>query len=148
MRPRATHLLARRRPLCMEAVACRSMRSSPFFSRPRPPHELQRWFKQVAADVAVDYETLHAEAVANPQKSGHGGESTWLRLLRDWLPPGYDVAARKYIIPETDQQPFETDIVVFNPGYPERLRERGGDSRRRRRRGLQRQANARRVRTS
>jgi hypothetical protein len=105
-------------------VACCSMSWSPF-SRPRFPHELHRWFDQVAADVAVEYNRLHAEAAADPQRSGHGGESTWLRLLADWLPPAYGVGARKYIVvPETDEQPFETDIVVFNPGYPERLRER------------------------
>jgi hypothetical protein len=96
-----------------------------FVSPPRAPQKHHRWFEAVAADVAADYGRLHAEARGDPQRSGHGGESTWVRLLADWLPPAYGVAARKYILPETDdEQPFETDIVVFNPGYPKRLRDR------------------------
>jgi hypothetical protein len=94
---------------------------------PRARQQHHQWFEAVAADVAADYDRLHADAHADPQRSGHGGESTWVRLLADWLPPAYGVAARKYILPETDdEQPFETDIVVFNPGYPERLRTREG----------------------
>jgi hypothetical protein len=96
-----------------------------FVLPPRTPQEHHRWFEEVAADVAADYNRLHSDARADPQRSGHGGESTWERLLKDWLPPAYGVATRKYILPETDdKQPFETDIVVFNAGYPERLRNR------------------------
>jgi hypothetical protein len=34
------------------------------------------------------------------------------------------VGTRKYIVPEEGEKTFETDIVVFNPGYPKRLRRR------------------------
>jgi hypothetical protein len=100
--------------------------SCPRFVLPsQTPQEHHRWFEEVAADIAADYDKLHSDARADPQRSGHGGESTWERLLSDWLPPAYGVATRKYILPETDdEQPFETDIVVFNAGYPERLRKR------------------------
>jgi hypothetical protein len=88
-------------------------------------YEHHRWFDQLAADIASDYQQLHAVARKDAQRAGHGGESTWLRLLNNWLPPTYGVGQRKYILPERDgEEPFETDIVVFNPAYPERLRER------------------------
>ncbi|WP_423716383.1 DUF6602 domain-containing protein [Arthrobacter glacialis] len=57
--------------------------------------------------------------------AGHSGEDSWIRLLQDWLPPHYEVAKRKYIVPEVgDYNPKETDIVILRPGYPKSLRSR------------------------
>jgi hypothetical protein len=82
------------------------------------------WFEKVTSEIADDYARLHAVARDDPQRGGHGGEETWRRLLQDWLPPAYEVATRKYIIPEEGGDAFETDLVVFNPAYPTRLRNR------------------------
>lgn len=81
------------------------------------------WLAKWQREVAEEYERLHQVALADPQQSGHGGEATWVRLLKEWLPSAYGVESRKYIIPEEDDDKFETDIVIFNPGYPERLRQ-------------------------
>jgi hypothetical protein len=83
-----------------------------------------QWLDDFTRSIREDYERLHAEARSDPQRAGHGGEETWARLLREWLPPTYEVATRRYIVPEEGDETFETDIVVFNPGYPRRLRER------------------------
>jgi hypothetical protein len=83
-----------------------------------------RWLDEFTRSIAEDYERLHAEARRDPQRSGHGGEETWARLIREWLPPTYEVATRRYIVPEEGDETFETDIVVFNPAYPQRLRDR------------------------
>jgi hypothetical protein len=82
------------------------------------------WLKKWQREVAEEYERLHEVALKDPQQSGHGGETTWKRLLEEWLPPTYGIECRKYIIPEEGDDKFETDIVIFNPGYPERLRQR------------------------
>ena len=63
-------------------------------------------------------------AQEDPQRAGHGGEGTWRRFLQDWLPPAYEVGTRKYIVPEEGEDGFETDLVVFAPAYPKRLRDR------------------------
>ena len=72
----------------------------------------------------MDWDRLHSAARKDPQKAGHGGEATWAQLLERWLPDSYEVATRKYILPETEDapEPSETDIVVFSPGYPKALR--------------------------
>jgi hypothetical protein len=59
-----------------------------------------------------------------PARAGHGGEGTWVKVLQEWLSPSYEVATRKYIVPEVDTKPFETDIVILNPSYPKRMRSR------------------------
>jgi hypothetical protein len=82
------------------------------------------WLKSLEQEIAGEYSRLHAEAQQDPQRAGHGGEMTWVRILRQWLPPSYKVVTRKYIIPEVDAPSSETDIVVLNPSYPEPLQDR------------------------
>lgn len=92
-----------------------------------PPrsHAHHQWLAQWQVDVGDDYRRLHEAALRDPQYAGHGAEATWRRLLQEWLPPAYEVGTRKYIVPEQgEDSPFETDLVVFNPSYPERLRQR------------------------
>jgi hypothetical protein len=79
------------------------------------------WFRSVEREISEEYERLHKQALADPQRAGHGGEATWANLLREWLPQTYNVVTRKYILPEVGDKTFETDIVVLNPSYPERL---------------------------
>lgn len=90
--------------------------------QPTPVHH--RWLAKWQREVEEEYRRLHEKAATDPQHAGHGGEATRIRLLEEWLPPAYEVGSRKYIVPEEGDETFETDIVVFNPGYPERLRQR------------------------
>jgi hypothetical protein len=87
-------------------------------------HRHHEWFKALSLSIQDDWDRLHAAALKDPQKAGHGGEATWAQLLNAWLPDAYAVGTRKYILPEDDTDPFETDIVIFNPGYPQALRDR------------------------
>lgn len=82
------------------------------------------WFRALEREIKEDYDRLHQEALKDPQRAGHGGEGTWARVLEGWLPSTYEVVTRKYILPETNVDPFETDIVVLNPSYPRPLRNR------------------------
>jgi hypothetical protein len=82
------------------------------------PQVHHQWLDEFTRSIREDYDRLHAEARGDPQRAGHGGEETWARLLRAWLPPTYEVATRKYIVPEEGDETFETDIVVFKSGIP------------------------------
>lgn len=93
-------------------------------------HEHHEWLRDVSEQMASDYAKAHAMAAksADVQRSGHKSESAWVRPLQDWLPPQYQVATRKYILLEDHSHgstiSAETDIVIFHPSYPERLRDR------------------------
>jgi hypothetical protein len=92
-------------------------------TRPHGPEPAQaRWFRALGQEIDEDYVRLHQEALLDPQRAGHGGEGTWINVFRHWLPPAYDIVARKYIVPEIGDNRFETDIVILNPSYPTRLR--------------------------
>lgn len=83
-----------------------------------------RWLQGVEQDIQQEYVRLHAAARADPQRAGHGGEGTWARILSELLPPTYEVATRKYIVPEEGDDVFETDLIIFQPSYPRALRVR------------------------
>ncbi|MFC9472262.1 DUF6602 domain-containing protein [Nocardia sp. NPDC056952] len=93
-------------------------------------HEHHEWLADVAAQMSREYEKAHAMATtpSGVQQSGHKGEAAWVDALQSWLPPRYEIGKRKYLLLEDDSfgvvKSAETDIVVFQPSYPERLRER------------------------
>lgn len=87
------------------------------------PHH--RWLADTKEKIRSDYERLHAEAQnQQSQRAGYGSEASWADLLGKWLPPDYEVARNKYIIPEQGSDAFETDLVIFSPSYPDALRQR------------------------
>ncbi|WP_341940931.1 DUF6602 domain-containing protein [Microbacterium sp. LWH10-1.2] len=90
-------------------------------------NRLQEWFDKADAEMRASYAENHAKARDSKriQQTGHAAEHAWGKLLEEWLPPHYEVAYRRYILPEVDAEdytPRETDIVVFRPGYPRALR--------------------------
>lgn len=73
--------------------------------------------------IQASYTQLRQEAAdGDPQKAGHGGEGVWAELLEQWLPPGYIVETRKYIVLEDGTETGETDIVVLRPSCPPGMR--------------------------
>ena len=91
---------------------------------PQPEPVQAAWFRTFGREILESYDRLHEDATADFQRAGHGGESAWVAILKNWLPPSYEVVTRKYIIPEMGNDVFETDIVVLNPSYPPALRVR------------------------
>ena len=94
-------------------------------------HRHHKWLTDVSKQMHSDFEEAHAEASkrGGAQQSGHNSEAAWVAFLKDWLPQGYGIGTRKYILFETDpgdgsEVSAETDIVVFHPSYPEALRDR------------------------
>jgi len=84
------------------------------------PHH--RLLEETLGEIQCDYMRLHDVAQEDPQRAGHGGEGTWADLLRKWLPSQYEVATRRYIVPELGDDCFEMDVVIFSPGCPPALR--------------------------
>jgi hypothetical protein len=87
------------------------------------------WLADVNKSIVESYEREQetARQPGRTQETGHGVESRWDDVLTDWLPPQYEIGKRKYLLLETDDGPAltkETDLVVFYPHYPEKLRKK------------------------
>jgi hypothetical protein len=90
-------------------------------------HEHHLWLADVNRSIVDSYERDQdmARQPKNIQRTGHRVESRWDEVLSDWLPPQYAIGKRKYILLETEDGPAttkETDLVVFHPHSPEKLR--------------------------
>jgi hypothetical protein len=93
------------------------------------PHEHHQWLADVNESVVESYEREQEQARERRrvQETGHGVESRWDEILSEWLPPQYEIAKRKYLLLETEDGPAqtkETDLVIFNPHYPQKLRKK------------------------
>lgn len=89
-------------------------------------HAHHQWLQDASHDIQRDYDRLYTKASdpKNTQAVGHENEALWEEFLSNWLPPQYEVTTRKYILGtvDTETEPFETDLIVFHPGYPRKLR--------------------------
>ncbi len=91
--------------------------STPFTS------PLVQLLAELDTKVQKDYDNSVDAAAKDPQQAGHLAEATWKTLLDIWLPAGYSTGTRRYIVPETNDDSFEMDIIVFRPHVPYVLRE-------------------------
>jgi hypothetical protein len=92
-------------------------------------NRLAEWMSATSATIAANYAENHAKAAraARVQQVGHSAEAAWKALFDEWLPPQFETATRRYILPEvaTDSYDYrETDLIIFRPGYPRALRNR------------------------
>lgn len=92
-------------------------------------HKHHEWLKDVNDSIVRDYEREQemARTKGRAQETGHVVESLWDGVLAEWLPPQYEVDKRKYILLEDEDGtslPKETDILVYHPHYPEKMRTR------------------------
>lgn len=90
-------------------------------------HEHHQWLADVNDDIVRAYEREQQEIAGKPdrvQELGHRVEARWAEMLSEWLPSEYEVGTRKYILLENDDLKMtkETDLVVFHPHYPKKLR--------------------------
>lgn len=92
-------------------------------------HEHHEWLADVNESIVASYEREREQAreQSRTQETGHGVESRWDEILSEWLPPQYEIEKRKYLLLENEDGPAltkETDLVVFHPHYPEKLRKK------------------------
>ncbi|UXA16738.1 DUF6602 domain-containing protein [Mycobacterium sp. SMC-4] len=92
-------------------------------------HEHHQWLSDVNKSIVESFEREQpaARERGRAQETGHGVESNWDEALTDWLPPQYEIGKRKYLMLETEDGPSltkETDLVVFRPHYPTKLRKK------------------------
>jgi hypothetical protein len=92
-------------------------------------HKHHEWLADVNKSIVESYEREQemARESGRTQETGHTVESRWDDVLTDWLPPQYEIGKRKYVLLETEDGPEvtkETDLVVFYPHYPEKLRKK------------------------
>ncbi|MEU3930608.1 DUF6602 domain-containing protein [Streptomyces sp. NPDC029044] len=69
-------------------------------------------------ELNAEYERLRVRAREDPGTAGQQGEETWARLLREWLPSGYQVVTGGRILDSAGNTSPQLDVIVLHPSYP------------------------------
>lgn len=87
-------------------------------------HDLRSFMVQATNEIRSEYERIYANAAQDPGTAGDEGEENWAALFRDWLPANFHVATKGQIIAPDGRLSPQVDIVVLEPSYPRKLREK------------------------
>lgn len=79
---------------------------------------------QATQEISSEYRRIYATAANDPGTAGDEGEENWASLFRDWLPAHYHVATKGQLIAADGRLSPQVDVVVLEPGYPRKLREK------------------------
>jgi len=68
-----------------------------------------------------NYERIQKRSLQDPGTAGDNGEENWASLLRDWLPPTYQIVTKGRIMNAQGQCSPQVDLLVLTPNYPKAL---------------------------
>lgn len=84
-------------------------------------HELEDFLEQDRVEIAAEYARIFRRSTEDPGTAGDQGEENWADLLRQWLPPNYQVVTKgRIVFPDGEATP-QIDILVLRGTYPPRL---------------------------
>jgi hypothetical protein len=84
-------------------------------------HDIFDFMSQISQEMSLEYERIQKRATEDPGTAGDQGEENWAQLLKDWLPPTYQVVTKGRIISEDGITSPQVDIIVLKPFYPKKL---------------------------
>ena len=84
-------------------------------------HDLHDFMRQVSTEMASEYERIRRRSAEDPGTAGDQGEENWATLLRDWLPPTFEVVTKGRIIGSDGTTSPQVDVMVLKDVYPRKL---------------------------
>jgi hypothetical protein len=84
-------------------------------------HDLFDFMSQITEEIASEYKRIQKRATEDSGTAGDQGEENWATLLRDWLPPTYQVVTKGRIINHDGKTSPQVDVIVLKSSYPKKL---------------------------
>lgn len=84
-------------------------------------HALADYLEQDQVEIAAEYERIYRRSAEDPGTAGDEGEENWAELLRQWLPPNYQVVIKGRILFPDGAATKQIDVLVLRATYPRRL---------------------------
>ncbi len=84
-------------------------------------HDLDDFMRAVTEDMAREYNRIQKRATEDPGTAGDQGEENWASLLREWLPPTYQIVTKGRILSHEGIASPQIDVLVLHPTYPKQL---------------------------
>ncbi len=87
-------------------------------------HELVDFMRDATLQMESDYERIQKRATEDPGTAGDQGEENWAALLRNWLPPTYQVVTKGRILSDEGVAGPQVDVILLSPTYPLALKDK------------------------
>jgi len=84
-------------------------------------NELHSYLKDAMDSMAKEYIRIYKRVKEDPGTAGDQGEENWASLLRNWLPPSYQVVTKGRILNADGNASPQIDILILSPKYPKHL---------------------------
>ncbi|OMP75203.1 DUF6602 domain-containing protein [[Flexibacter] sp. ATCC 35208] len=84
-------------------------------------NDLTDFINSASNRIAEEYARIITRVSEDPGTSGDQGEENWATLLREWLPPIFQVVTKGRIIKYRGDASPQIDILVLRPEYPKGL---------------------------
>lgn len=86
-------------------------------------HEVHKFIKMSEETILAKYKQIRERTIEDPGTAGDRGEQSWANLLKEWLPPYFQIETKGRILFENDTTSDQIDVVILNPAYPKLLLE-------------------------
>lgn len=84
-------------------------------------HELLDFLKRTNEDIEREYERISWRVSEDPGTAGDQGEENWKKLLKLWLPSGFEIVTKGRILGTNGNASPQLDVIVLSPDYPKQL---------------------------
>jgi hypothetical protein len=84
-------------------------------------HDLLDFMQTATKEMQDEYKRIQKRSQEDPGTAGDQGEENWATLLRDWLPPAYQIVTKGRILGDTGKASPQVDVLVLRPSYPKKL---------------------------
>jgi hypothetical protein len=77
--------------------------------------------REITDEMATEYNRIQMRATEDPGTAGDQGEENWKCLLKNWLPPTYQIVTKGRIINQEGVTSPQIDVLVLSGAYPKKL---------------------------
>lgn len=84
-------------------------------------NDLIEFMLSATREMQEEYERIQKRAKDDPGTAGDQGEENWAKLLRNWLPPTFQVVTKGRLLSVRGIASPQIDVLVLRPEYPKQL---------------------------
>ncbi len=84
-------------------------------------NDLIDFINTATRDIENEYKRIQKRAVEDPGTAGDQGEENWASLLKNWLPPTFQIVTKGRILSHKGIASPQVDVIILRPEYPKNL---------------------------
>lgn len=92
-----------------------------FMSKNMATNDLENFMNSATLEIQSEYMRIQKRVLEDPGTAGDQGEENWASLLRNWLPPAFQIVTKGRILNHNGDASPQVDVIILQPEYPKHL---------------------------